>query len=532
MRNLFFLALILFVSETAWAQLYPAYHVTVDTNNSVGYYFITPVKFNSGPNTNAYEMILDKWGNVVYTKNARRQAVSDFKIQPNGLMSYNTRGKSYLLDSTFTEIDSVTCKNGITTDSHDFQILSNGNYLLMGTEDTIMDLSAYNVFNHNGTPGSATATVKCGVIQELDVNKNVVFEWHSKDYYHFTDVDTSFLSTPNSVDWTHFNAVAQDMDGHILVSVRHFNEVTKINHITGGIIWRLGGNANQFTFLNDTAHFVAQHDIRRIANGNITIFDNGRNGNPMHPAQAKEYTLNEDKFEATLAWNYINDSAAFSMATGNVQRISNGNTVISYGALNTGTQTFNVVDTFGTKHFELTFDDTLISYRAFNYPLLPFALHRPQLTCVNNNGQYYLTTTEHYNRYVWNTGDSSAAIPLSNGQSYQVFVPLGMGGYVSSEILEVTDINNLCGITGVKKLTGYPGWHLVSNNVGAQLTIVFDEVFNTSTNVCIYNAMGSLIMQQNVSTQQGSTNISTQNLAPGMYLLRLNGSTIKFNKYQ
>jgi hypothetical protein len=531
MRNLFSLALILFVSETVWAQLYPAYHVTVDTNNSVGYYFITPVKFGGGANASNYQMILDKQGNVVYTKNAGRQAVSDFKIQPNGLMSYNTKGKSFLLDSTFTEIDSLSCRNGITTDGHDLQILSNGNYLLMGTEDTIMDLSAYHVFNHNGTPGSATATVKCGVIQELDMNKHVVFEWHSKDYYHFNDVDTSFLNAPNLVDWTHFNAVEQDIDGHILVSVRHFNEVTKFNHVTGNIIWRLGGNANQFTFLNDTAHFLGQHDIRRISNGNYTVYDNGRNGSPMHPAQAKEYTLNENNFEATLAWNYVNNLAAFSLATGNVQRISNGNTVISYGALNVGAQTFNVVDTFGVKHFELVFDDTLISYRAFNYPLLPFTLQRPQLTCINNNGQYYLTTTGHYNQYVWNTGDTLAAIPVSNGQTYQVFVPIGNGGYISSEILEVTDINNLCGITNVKSATDYWGWRLVSNNVGGQLTILFDGIFNTPANACIYNVMGSLVKQQNINAQQSSVNISTQNLAPGMYLLRFNGTTVKFTKY-
>ena len=515
--------------QTATAQLYPAYQVTVDTNTSVGYYFITPVKFGSST-ANVYQMILDKYGNVVYTKNAGRQAISDFKIQPNGLMSYNTKGKSFLLDSTFTEIDSLGCKNGITTDGHDFQILSNGNYLLMGTEDTIMDLSAYHVFAHNGSAGSPNATVKCGVIQELDVNKNVVFEWHCKDYYHFADVDTAFLNTPNAVDWTHFNAVEQDMDGNILVSVRHFNEVTKINHTTGDVIWRLGGNANQFTFLNDTTHFIAQHDIRRIANGNYTIFDNGRKGNPVHPAQAKEYTLNEDSLKATLAWSYINDSASFSLATGNVQRISNGNTVISYGALNAGAQTFNVVDTFGVKHFELVFDDTLISYRAFNYPQLPFALHRPQLTCVNTNGQYYLTTTENYNAYRWNTGDSTAAIPVNNGATYQVFIPIGNGGYISSEILGVTDMNNLCGITNITNVPD-SGWRLVSNNVGSRLNILFNGGFNTSTSAYVYNAMGSLVIQQSINAQQGSANISTQNLPAGMYLLRLNGSTVKFNKY-
>ncbi len=63
--------------------------------------------------------------------------------------------------------------------------------------------------------------------------------------------------------------------GIILLSFRHLNEVTKIDSSSGEIIWRLGGKQNQFTFLGDTMPFSAQHDARRIANGNLTLFDNG-----------------------------------------------------------------------------------------------------------------------------------------------------------------------------------------------------------------------------------------------------------------
>ena len=108
-------------------------------------------------------------------------------------------------------------------------------------------------------------------MQEQDANKNVVFEWHSKDYFNFTEVDTMRLLNPANVDWTHFNAVELDDDGNILVSVRHFNEITKVNRSTGAVMWRLGGKMNQFTFTNDSTQFIGQHDIRRIANGNITI---------------------------------------------------------------------------------------------------------------------------------------------------------------------------------------------------------------------------------------------------------------------
>ena len=90
------------------------------------------------------------------------------------------------MDSTFTIVDSVRIKNGFIQDGHDMQILPNGHFLLLGWENITMDLSSYAIFNNNGTVGSANATVRCGIVQEQDANKNVVFEWHSKDYFNFT----------------------------------------------------------------------------------------------------------------------------------------------------------------------------------------------------------------------------------------------------------------------------------------------------------------------------------------------------------
>ena len=57
------------------------------------------------------------------------------------------------------------------------QILSNGHYLILGYEYRTMNLSSYNWFNGNGTPVVLMLWVKCGVIQELDANKNLVWEW-------------------------------------------------------------------------------------------------------------------------------------------------------------------------------------------------------------------------------------------------------------------------------------------------------------------------------------------------------------------
>ncbi|GIT32243.1 MAG: hypothetical protein Ct9H300mP2_3220 [Candidatus Neomarinimicrobiota bacterium] len=47
--------------------------------------------------------------------------------------------------------------------------------------------------------------------------------------------------TAQVIDYVHANAIELDNDGNILLSCRHMDEITKINHQTGEIIWRLGG---------------------------------------------------------------------------------------------------------------------------------------------------------------------------------------------------------------------------------------------------------------------------------------------------
>ena len=54
-------------------------------------------------------------------------------------------------------------------------------------------------------------------------------------------------------------------------------------------MWRLGGKKNQFTFIgeheeNAPYYTVGQHDVHRLANGNLLYFDNGNiSGGRRHP---------------------------------------------------------------------------------------------------------------------------------------------------------------------------------------------------------------------------------------------------------
>ncbi len=426
--------------------------VIYDSSATEGYFFLSPYTNGFFSSYNRSHQILDKYGRMIFYQiitDANLNPTIDFKLQPDGRMSYfNTNSqKSFFMDSTFTVVDSLSCVNFVT-DQHDLQVLPNNHYLMIAKESRIMNLTSYHWFGINHTlPGSANADVTGVVIQEFDENKSLVWEWKSHDHFQFGDVDPMWLLNPNKVDWTHANAIELDKDGNVLLSLRHFNEITKIDHSTGNIIWRLGGKQNQFTFPNDPVRFTGQHDIRRVSDTSISIFDNGQYTNPPM-SRGLEYALDETNKVATLVWEYIYDSAVYSIACGNHQYIDNGNHLIDLGFCNGNNTWMVVVKPDKSKVLDFSFPNTFISYRAFDYITLPWQLHRPDVDCQRIGDNDYLVAEPGHSEYRWSTGATTSSIQITDTGEYWVFVPLGTG-YVSSERLKITDLNNPCPITGI-----------------------------------------------------------------------------------
>jgi hypothetical protein len=472
-------------------------------------------------------LILDSNGNIVYIQGLGPTGI-DFKVHPNGKISFvrsvignQSALKFFIMDSTFYVKDSISCQNGVLTDAHDLIMLPNGHYLLLGFVFRTMNLSSYYWFNGNGSPGSPTASVKCNVIQELDENKNLVFSWNSADYYDFSDVQERWLLNPNNVDWTHFNSVEVDTDGHLLVSVRHFSEITKINRKTGQIMWRLGGKRNQFTFINDPhSGFNGQHDARRIEGGNITLFDNGGNLSPLHPARGVEYTLNEQNHTATLVWSYIYSNTSFSRFLGSMRRLENGNNLIGWGRLQNRNTTFSSVRPDGSIVMEVKFVDSLSTYRVFNYPSLPWRLNRPDITCRDSAGSYYLDAPPGYAGYLWSTGATSRSVQLSAADTYYVYVPYGQFGYISSDRVIITDIKDPCSqIIGIDP---------VSQNIPQNFILEqnYPNPFNPVTKIkfAIPSGSGRSVLKIYNAVGMEMETLVDEELNPGIYEAEWNAS--------
>jgi hypothetical protein len=391
---------------------FPAITVTVSTNDTAeGYIFLGNFKWMAAVReAQPYLLILDNAGEPVYYQRMPAGA-HDFKKQPNGLLTFFNQeiGGFQVMDSSYEVVDTYWAGHGYGTDNHELLIISDTNHaLLMIYDPQRIDMGKI-------VPGGVpTATVVGLVVQELDSSKNVIFEWRSWDHFSITDTRLADL-TAARIDYVHGNAIDIDHDGHLLISSRHTDEVTKINRQTGDVIWRLGGRRNEFTFTNDNK-FWLQHNIRRLPNGHITLFDNNcRSHEDMGIARAVEYQLDENKHTISRVWEYSHTLGTPSIAMGNAQRLPNGNTLIGWG---TGYPSVTEVEPDGDRIFELTFAEPDVSYRAFRFPWEGVPTWPPTLA-IKTESQ---TTTLFFS---WNGATNVASYQIYGGKTLRPAALIG-----------------------------------------------------------------------------------------------------------
>ncbi len=401
-------------------------YVRVDVNTAPGDGLIFLNNWGGSP----YLMILDNLGTPRYYKKMSYPA-RDFKVQPTGLLTYLVPQLStfYGMDSTYTVVDTFRCKHGYGTDEHELQMLPNGHVLMIALDWQIMDMSQI------VTGGKPNATVVGNHIQELDTRGDVVFEWRSWDHFTFADAIGVELRA-DIIDYVHMNAVDVDEDGNVLVSSRHLSEVTKINRRTGGIIWRLGGKNNQFTFLNDTYQISYQHDVRCLPGEHYTIFDNGNFRIPQF-SRAVEFLVDSVAKTVERVWQYRHSPDLYTPWMGNVQRLAGGNTFIGWG--DASLPKIMEVQPDGTIVYQADFVSKAHCYRTFRFPWKGQA-NAPYLVVERHNDRltllYNLFGERPVNRYYVYAGTSphpttridSSTVPridlraLGNDQMYYIRV--------------------------------------------------------------------------------------------------------------
>ncbi|MGB5896383.1 MAG: aryl-sulfate sulfotransferase [Ignavibacteriaceae bacterium] len=525
---------------------FPEYYISVFNNPSDGYIFMAP--FPWPPFGPGYMIIMDNYGVPIFYRSCPIRCM-DFKLNGNGLITYFNRsiGKFYSLDSSYAMVDSFTCGNGYSTNVHDLQVLANGHSLLMSYDYQTVRMDTI-------VPGGDTAASVIGlIIQELDETKNVVFQWRSWDHFLITDATDNIDLTAHTIDYVHGNSIELDIDGNLIISCRHMDEITKINRTTGEIIWRLGGKNNQFQFVKDPRGFSHQHDARRISNGNLMLFDNGNLLSPRH-SSSLEYQLDETDKIANLVWNY-SDIPHYASFMGNSTRLSNGKTFIGWGS--NFNPAITEVENDETKTFELYFNSAL-TYRVFRFPwrtnlltansyridfeYIPVNTSETKELVITNNSDEVLQITSNYSRSSMFSVVDSFPITLQPYQNriLQIqFFPDSIGVFSDDIHLRMQKENEM--IAQVIHVLGYSGPSAdveLENNYPNKFSLTqnFPNPFNPNTTIKyqipeisvvtikVYDVLGNEIktlVNQEKSVGSYEVEFGATNSPSGIYFYRL-----------
>ena len=173
--------------------------------------------------------------------------------------------------------------------------------------------------------------------------KEIVWSWNIFDYFSKEDFDTyggTWLPTATGYqhyDWTHVNsAIFSEDESAIYISTRHLSRITKIAYPSGEVIWNMGRDmpSGDVEFGHDLG-FSFQHSLQLVDNGNIVTLDNGNlselflgTSDPI--SRGLEINIIDDENPvAEIIWEYSLPSDLFGFASGNVQKLKNGNYLIT-----------------------------------------------------------------------------------------------------------------------------------------------------------------------------------------------------------
>jgi hypothetical protein len=224
--------------------------------------------------------------------------------------------------------------------------------------------------------GGTNAAVIDNQIQEISPSGALVWSWSTLDHVPVTECDpvwrSQVINLPQA-DPYHMNSVEPNGSGFV-VSFRHLDAVLRIDKATGNIVWKLGGTprAESLTFKSDTyGNFSGQHDARILADGTLTVHDNG-SGVKRQPRAAR-YAIDTTAKTASLVEQVVDPNISSSFCCGSARKAPAGNWVISWGSTTEVTE----LTPAGTSTFRMVFSQPFFSFRA--EPVLPGVLNRAAL---------------------------------------------------------------------------------------------------------------------------------------------------------
>ena len=230
----------------------------------------------------------------------------------------------------------VVRTKGEIIDGHEFRELENGNVLVdTYAPDTKVDLRRF------GGPKNVSAVF--GEIQEIDPDGEVVWQWNSRGKIGLEETGRWWRNVLSNAkhsvrrvttfDPVHINSIESRKPNEVVVSMRHTDAIYGIERSTGDILWKLGGTktADSLRIIGDPAVklFGGQHDARVDEEGNISVYDNGKD-RPRRP-RVVAYSLDLDKGTATYLMQLNDPRVTTSHCCGSARPLQDGRWLVSWG---------------------------------------------------------------------------------------------------------------------------------------------------------------------------------------------------------
>jgi hypothetical protein len=345
---------------SCFAQSPPYTVLTTSTEAAPGVVIMAPVQSAN----QIYLCAFDEDAELVFSSHS---PVRGFIFEPWGddeFVFYNYSIRKWVtVDHNLTPTDTLGLSMIPETDYHDVHRFEDGSYLFVVNDYVSMDLTSYG--------GVEDAEVIQPLMIHMDVDENILREWHGLEHIPVTASDNLSYQL---VDYLHWNAFDIDSQGGLLMSFRNISTVARLNPTDWSIDWKIGAYENNFLIDDpDWGSFLKQHDVNDIGGNRILLFDNNiTSGNQPGYSRVVEYELDTIAMTATRVWSYSHPNEIYSPAQGSVERIENGNTLIAWGNANAGQGVGTLVTEINNQGeivWEIQLGEYFTVYRARKIPL-------------------------------------------------------------------------------------------------------------------------------------------------------------------
>lgn len=286
-------------------------------------------------------------------------------------------GEDEIYSASYQHIATIKAGNGYHADLHEVLLRPQGSAFT----------TAYTLVQADTRPegGFSNGGLADAVLQEIDVKTGLVmFEWHA---YGHVPLSESYSKASSSHGWPfdffHMNSVSMDPsgDGNFLISSRNMRAGYEINHLTGRILWHLGGKDSSFT-MGPGTRTAYQHDIQWAPDHTITIFDNGGSP-PIHKESRALRERIDFKTKSVKIVSIFNHEPPLSaQSQGDVQLLSDGDTFVGWGQ----EPYFSEFGPKGEVLFSAHLPTQASSYRAYRFPWSGTPSEPPRIAVENGAG--------------------------------------------------------------------------------------------------------------------------------------------------